>query len=159
MGRYVPFVLVCLATLLGATYLPRHPCCGSWLPVVERLTLLGIYDLIQRSHSVRRNYPIIGLLRWLFESIRPEIRQYLIEGDNEQSPFSRSQRSLVYARAKNEESERPFGTQLDVYEAATSSSPTRRARRRPPTRRVSASRSAATSARSRIQRRSSTSRR
>src|SRR3546814_8119544 len=48
--------------------------------------------------------------------IRPEIRQYLIEGDYEKSPFSRSQRSLVYARSKNESSERAFGTQLDVYE-------------------------------------------
>jgi glutamate synthase domain-containing protein 2 len=117
LGRYVPFVLVCLATLLGATYLPRHP----WLWIVVAgggaLTLLGIYDLIQRSHSVRRNYPITGLLRWLFEAIRPQVRQYLIEGDNEQSPFSRSQRSLVYARAKNEGSERAFGTQLDVYES------------------------------------------
>ena len=62
------------------------------------LTLLGFYDLVQRSHAVRRNYPIIGNLRWLFESIRPEIRQYLIEGENEQAPFSRGQRSLVYAR-------------------------------------------------------------
>ncbi|HEX8669863.1 MAG TPA: FMN-binding glutamate synthase family protein [Allosphingosinicella sp.] len=64
---------------------------------------------------MRRNYPIIGNLRWLFESIRPEIRQYLIEGDNEEAPFSRSQRSLVYARSKNEGSELAFGTLLDVY--------------------------------------------
>ena len=103
--------------MLAAFYLPRHP----WLWIVVAgggaLTLLGLYDLIQRSHSVRRNYPITGLLRWLFEAIRPQVRQYLIEGDNEQSPFSRSQRSLVYARAKNEGSERAFGTQLDVYES------------------------------------------
>jgi glutamate synthase domain-containing protein 2 len=79
------------------------------------LTLLGLYDLAQPLHSVRRNYPIIGRLRWLFEEIRPEIRQYLIEGDQEETPFSRSQRSLVYARAKNESSDRAFGTMLDVY--------------------------------------------
>ncbi|HKG99914.1 MAG TPA: FMN-binding glutamate synthase family protein, partial [Bradyrhizobium sp.] len=59
--------------------------------------------------------PVTGIFRWLFEAIRPQIRQYLVEGDNEQNPFSRSQRSLVYARAKNEGSERAFGTQLDVY--------------------------------------------
>jgi glutamate synthase domain-containing protein 2 len=75
-----------------------------------------VYDLIQRSHSVLRNYPITGHFRWLFESVRPQIRQYFIEGDNDRTPFSRSQRSLVYARAKNEGSERAFGTQLDVYE-------------------------------------------
>jgi glutamate synthase domain-containing protein 2 len=77
--------------------------------------LLGLYDLTQRPHSLRRNYPITANFRWLFEAVRPQIRQYLIEGDNEQSPFSRSQRSLVYARAKDEGSERAFGTQLDVY--------------------------------------------
>src|SRR5690606_1714021 len=62
----------------------------------------------------RRNYPILGHVRYLVESIRPEIRQYLIESDTEQLPFSRTQRSLVYARAKNQTSDRPFGTQKDV---------------------------------------------
>ena len=80
------------------------------------LTLAGLYDLAQPLHSVRRNYPLIGRLRWLFEEIRPEIRQYLIEDDHEQTPFSRSQRSLVYPRANNESSERAFGTLVDVYD-------------------------------------------
>lgn len=81
------------------------------------LALIGMLDLAQPVHSIRRNYPIIGRVRWFFEDIRPEIRQYLIEDDHEQLPFSRSQRSLVYARSKNESSERAFGTQLDVYES------------------------------------------
>ncbi len=84
--------------------------------VVLGITGLGFYDLLQTRHSVRRNYPIIGNFRYLIESIRPEIRQYLIEGDNEALPFSRSQRSLVYARAKGESSERAFGSLLDVYD-------------------------------------------
>src|SRR5690606_17163151 len=79
------------------------------------LAALGVFDLLQTKHSVRRNYPVIGNFRWLIEWVRPEIRQYLIESDHEQTPFSRSQRSLVYARAKGESSERPFGTLLDVY--------------------------------------------
>jgi len=114
--RYVPFALALAATVVAAFYWPAH----RWLWIVVAgagaLVLLGTYDLVQRSHSVRRNYPITGIFRWLFEAIRPQIRQYLIEGDNEQSPFSRSQRSLVYARAKDEGSERAFGTQLDVYQ-------------------------------------------
>ena len=113
--RYVPLALACVATILSTFYWRDH----HWLwPVVAAaaaLCLLGVYDLIQRTHSLRRNYPIIANFRWLFKSIRPQIRQYLIEGDNEQSPFSRSQRSLVYGRAKDEGSERAFGTQLDVY--------------------------------------------
>lgn len=79
------------------------------------LAALGVYDLLQPRHSVRRNYPIIGNFRWLFEALRPELRQYLFESDSEATPFSRSQRSLVYARAKQESSERPFGTLMDVY--------------------------------------------
>src|SRR5699024_541136 len=58
---------------------------------------------------------VIGNLRFLFESIRPEIRQYFIESDTQQLPFSRADRSLVYRRAKKEDDKQPFGTQFDVY--------------------------------------------
>ena len=78
------------------------------------LSALGVYDLRQTRRSVLRNYPVIGHVRFTLETIRPEIRQYFIEGDNEATPFSRAQRSLVYARAKGEPDKRPFGTQLDV---------------------------------------------
>ena len=82
--------------------------------VLGLLTGLGVYDLMQTRRSVLRNYPIIGHLRFMLEFIRPEIRQYFIESDNETTPFSRAQRSLVYQRAKGESDKRPFGTQLDV---------------------------------------------
>ncbi|HYW16460.1 MAG TPA: FMN-binding glutamate synthase family protein [Allosphingosinicella sp.] len=117
LGRYVPLALCMAATVAAAFAVPGSRWAWAVLVVAGALTLLGLYDLAQPYHSVRRNYPVIGNLRWLFESVRPEIRQYLLEGDNEQSPFSRSQRSLVYARSKNEGSERAFGTQLDVYES------------------------------------------
>ncbi len=81
------------------------------------LVFVGIVDLTQKRHSLRRNYPILANIRWFAEMIRPEIRQYLIESDDDAAPFSRSQRSLVDARAKGEGSERAFGTQLDVYRA------------------------------------------
>ena len=76
---------------------------------------LGWRDVRQRRHSVLRNYPVIGHLRFLLEFIRPEIRQYFIESDHEAAPFSRQQRSLVYQRAKGAADKRPFGTQLDVH--------------------------------------------
>ncbi len=76
---------------------------------------VGVYDLRQTKRSILRNYPIIGHLRFMLEFVRPEIRQYFIESDNEATPFSRSQRSLVYQRAKGEPDKRPFGTQLDVH--------------------------------------------
>jgi len=83
--------------------------------VFGALTLLGAHDVLQRRHSILRNYPVIGHIRWMAEFVRPEIRQYLIEADEDAAPFSRSQRSLVYMRAKGEAGEHPFGTVLDVY--------------------------------------------
>ena len=78
------------------------------------LVAIGIHDLVQTRRAILRNYPVIGHLRFLFEYVRPEIRQYFIESDAEAAPFSRAQRSLVYQRAKGEPDNRPFGTQLDV---------------------------------------------
>jgi len=46
------------------------------------LTFVGIVDLTQKRHSLRRNYPILANIRWFAEMIRPEIRQYLIESDD-----------------------------------------------------------------------------
>jgi glutamate synthase domain-containing protein 2 len=79
------------------------------------LSALGVWNLIQTKHAILRNYPIIGHVRWLVEMIRPEIRQYLLEDDDDAWPFSRAQRSLVYQRAKAVNSDRPFGTVTDVY--------------------------------------------
>lgn len=79
------------------------------------LLATGVHDVRQTRHSVLRNYPVIGHLRFFFEFIRPEMRQYFIEGDNEAAPYSRQQRSLVYQRAKGDSDKRPFGTQMDVH--------------------------------------------
>ncbi|MCB2021759.1 MAG: FMN-binding glutamate synthase family protein, partial [Burkholderiaceae bacterium] len=79
------------------------------------LAVLGAYDLVQTRHAILRNYPILGHLRFAFEFIRPEIRQYFIEGDVEAGePFTRAQRSVVYQRAKGAPDVRPFGTRLDT---------------------------------------------
>ena len=79
------------------------------------LTLLGIRDLTQQSHAVLRNYPIAAHMRFLFEEIRPEMRQYFFESEKDGMPFSRDTRAVVYQRAKMVLDKRPFGTQEDVY--------------------------------------------
>lgn len=86
-----------------------------WLLTII-LSIVGIYDIIQSKHAILRNYPIMGHFRFFFESFRPEIRQYFIESDEDALPFSRSQRSLVYQRAKNENADKPFGSIIDVYQ-------------------------------------------
>ncbi len=84
------------------------------------LSGMGIYDVTQTRHSILRNYPVLGHMRFFFEGIRPEIRQYLIESDQDEEPFSRDNRSLVYQRAKGQEDARPFGTRKRVYDAGYS---------------------------------------
>ena len=87
---------------------------GLWALLFAFLTVVGIHDLQQTHHAILRNYPIIGHIRFMLETIRPELRQYFLESETEAAPFSRAQRSLVYARAKGQSDKRPFGTQLDV---------------------------------------------
>jgi hypothetical protein len=70
---------------------------------------LGWRDTRQRRHSLPRNDPVIGHLRFLFEYGRPELRRYFIEGDNEPHPSSRQQRSLAYQRANGDSAQRLIG--------------------------------------------------
>lgn len=79
------------------------------------LVLTALHDLLQRRHSVLRNYPVLGHLRFALEALRPEIQQYFIERDFDGRPFDRDTRSIVYERAKGTEAEEPFGTELDLY--------------------------------------------
>jgi glutamate synthase domain-containing protein 2 len=81
--------------------------------VLVLYTLIGFYD-IHSSHSILRNYPVIGTMRFILEAIRPEIQQYFIESDLNGKPYSREQRTLVYRRAKNLSDTAPFGTQHDI---------------------------------------------
>lgn len=112
--RYTAFiasVVLLVVSLLGAGVMGLS---GIWPLVFLALCAVGIYDLQQSHHAILRNYPIIGHLRFMLETIRPEIRQYFLESETEASPFSRAQRTLVYTRAKGQSDKRPFGTQLDV---------------------------------------------
>ena len=113
--RYWAFATCLLLTTLALVGLGAD---RSWLwaaVLFAGLSLLGLVDLLQEPHTLRRNYPVIAHLRYFLESLGPEFRQYFIESDNDERPFSRLQRAVVYQRAKNALDKRPFGTQLDVY--------------------------------------------
>jgi glutamate synthase domain-containing protein 2 len=112
--RYTIMVLSALIMLISGFSLLAFGVGAVPFLLSAYLVAVGVYDMGQTKRSVLRNYPIIGHLRFILEFIRPEIRQYFIESDMEATPFSRSQRSLVYQRAKGEPDKRPFGTQLDV---------------------------------------------
>jgi glutamate synthase domain-containing protein 2 len=112
--RYTAWFLAAVLALLFAFTWVAFGMGGFWALVCLFLVGLGFRDLRQTRHSVLRNYPVLGHVRFLLEFVRPEIRQYFIESDREAAPFSRQQRSLVYQRAKGAQDKRPFGTQLDV---------------------------------------------
>ena len=112
--RYFVWLACAVGALLSALVWVATGSGGLLVLVFLALVGTGVHDVRQSRHSVLRNYPVIGHLRFFFEFIRPEMRQYFIEGDNEAAPFSRQQRSLVYQRAKGEPDKRPFGTQHDV---------------------------------------------
>lgn len=114
--RYSAYV-ISIAGLIISLPISLWAGAGYVIPLIfAGLTTLGTWDLLQRSHTVSRNYPIMANFRYLFESVGPEIRQYFIQSDTEERPFSREQRTIVYQRAKNVLDKRPFGSQLGMYE-------------------------------------------
>ena len=75
-----------------------------WIVIVigALIAITAIYDLCQRKHTILRNYPVVGHLRYWLERFGPELRQYIVTNNNEERPFSRDQRRWVYASAKQE---------------------------------------------------------
>jgi len=115
MFRQVFFIVSALALLLITGLGIIWP--QSWwvMIVILPVILLGLIDVYQKKQTILRIYPIVGRLRYLFESIRPEIQQYFVESDTNGQPVNREFRSLVYQRAKGVRDTRPFGTLFDVY--------------------------------------------
>jgi glutamate synthase domain-containing protein 2 len=85
------------------------------LLVFGPLFVMGLLDLMQTRQAIRRNFPVIGNLRYFFELIRPELQQYFVESNQSGRPIPRELRSVVYQRAKGALETLPFGTQLDVH--------------------------------------------
>lgn len=100
-----------LAGILGTIFLGK-----GWiflLAIALPMTVIALIHANQKKKTILRNFPLIGSLRYFFESIRPELRQYFWESDNDGVPFSRRQRSIVYQRSKNELETVAFGMQSD----------------------------------------------
>src|SRR6267154_238444 len=76
---------------------------------------MGVVDMIQVRQSIKRNFPLFGRLRYVFEDLRPKIQQYFVESDTDGAPINRNERSVIYQRAKKQIDTIPFGTQLNVY--------------------------------------------
>ncbi|MEB3022588.1 FMN-binding glutamate synthase family protein [[Mycobacterium] crassicus] len=103
-----------VAPAAAVAALAGHPA-WWWLAVpAAAVFALGIYDLLQTRHSVLRNYPVLGHLRFLMEDLRPELQQYFIERNFDGRPYDRARRTIIYERAKGTHSEQAFGTERDI---------------------------------------------
>ena len=110
----VPLILLLLSGLL-LLLAAGSPGTLWGLAFTVPLLAIAVLDFVQKQHSLRRNYPLIARFRWLFEDLRPYLRSYIVESNQDGRPFDKNARSLVYARSKNQTSTHPFGTELDVY--------------------------------------------
>ncbi|MGV8932103.1 MAG: FMN-binding glutamate synthase family protein [Luteimonas sp.] len=115
MSRYLLYIASLAMTILSGWLSLQHPYWRWSLALFAALAVLGTWDLLQTRSTLRRNYPILAHLRYFLESIGPEIRQYFIQDDMEEVPFSRHQRALVYQRSKGVVDVVPFGTECNVY--------------------------------------------
>src|SRR5690606_39268290 len=111
MRRWLVFPVLLLLAAFAAWWTPARWTLIVWVP----LLLIALYDALQRRHTLRRNYPLIARIRWLFEDLRPFLYSYIVESPFDGRPFTRAERDIVYARAKGDLDAHPFGTELDVY--------------------------------------------
>ncbi len=106
--------IIILLVLAGWTILWKR---AVWsFVIIGPIILVGVYDLLQQKHSIVRNFPVFGHLRFLAEGLRPKVYQYFVESDTDGTPFNRQSRSVIYQRAKKVDDTSPFGTELDVYQ-------------------------------------------
>ena len=114
-ARYFAVIVVMIALAAGIHWFNEGPFWRITTAVATALMLVAVWDLMQTRQTLRRNYPIIGHIRYFFEAVRPMLRQYVVESDDDEVPFSHDQRAIVYQRAKRELETRPFGTERNVY--------------------------------------------
>jgi len=86
-----------------------------WVWILVVLVFIALRDIIQRKHTISHNFPIVGHIRYMLESIGPEMRQYFVANNREELPFNRIERGWIYASAKKENNYEGFGTDRDIY--------------------------------------------
>ena len=111
-----PFVATsALITALILLWAYFHPEALLLFLIAGPLIFMGVSDMLQTKQSLKRNFPLLGRLRYVFEDLRPKIQQYFVESDTDGAPINRIDRSVIYQRAKKQVDTTPFGTQLNVY--------------------------------------------
>jgi glutamate synthase domain-containing protein 2 len=107
---------IAITLILGGIAWFWQPILWAFIIIVP-LILMGVYDMFQTRHAIKRNFPLIGRGRYMLESMGPKVNQYFIESDSEGRPFHRKFRAIVYQHAKQELDTQAFGTPQDVYKS------------------------------------------
>lgn len=87
-----------------------------WAILIFIVLAIAIRDVLQRRHTIVHNFPLVGHIRYLLESIGPELRQYIVANNREELPFNRRQRAWMYASSKKENHYQGFGTDQNIHE-------------------------------------------
>lgn len=114
-NEFVVFSIVSVLLVGAVAWWLWQPAAYAYI-ILLPLIGMGIRDMTQTRQAIRRNFPVLGRGRYIFEDLRPKIYQYFIESDTDGTPFNRTHRSIIYQRAKKQIDTTPFGTQLDVYQ-------------------------------------------
>ncbi len=102
--------IIILGIIIGIILWPLP----GFIVLAVLLVSIGFYDIFQKKHTILRNFPVVGHMRFLLEMIGPELHQYFVESDTDGKPIDRNHRSYIYERAKEERQSHPFGTELDI---------------------------------------------
>src|SRR3546814_3852346 len=98
MRRWLVFPVLLLLASLAAWWTPARWTLLLWVP----LLLVALYDAFQRRYTLRRNYPLIARIRWLFEDLRPFLYAYIVVGPLDGRSFARAERDIIYASANGQ---------------------------------------------------------
>ena len=115
MREAIKFTFIALGIIAIITCTAIWPAYGFSV-LAALIFAIGIYDLFQKKHTILRNFPVLGHMRYLLEMIGPEIHQYFVETDTDGKPIDRNHRTYIYERAKLQNETHPFGTELNVEE-------------------------------------------
>lgn len=102
--------VIIFGIIIGITFWPLP----GFIVLATLLVSIGFYDIFQKKHTILRNFPVVGHIRYFLEMISPELHQYFVESDTDGKPIDRNHRSYIYERAKEERQTHPFGTELDL---------------------------------------------
>ncbi len=108
--KFTMILSLILATLIGIANWPLY----GLIALIALITSIGLYDIFQKKHTILRNYPVFGHIRYLLEMIAPELHQYFVESDTDGKPIDKNHRTYIYERAKAVTQTHPFGTELDT---------------------------------------------